>query len=171
MNELFEDEYFRVLVRYYGKSLILEDPSEFHPTLSFYFFDALAHIEHTLSTYAINYQAPKNMMHQEYMRWRLDEAKKGDRPLFPGFVSWLKANHPERFQKLPMVWRGIYDSDNPASYRSFRIVLDPDSKRPVPAAFFADAVDEFFSREFFNSIYTEGSLGKLFEEYKSSVSA
>jgi hypothetical protein len=65
----------------------------------------------------------------------------------------------------------VYDEANPASYRSFRIVLDPESKRPVPAAFFSDAIDEFFSRPFFNSIYNGGSLANLFEEYKKSVSA
>lgn len=171
MNALSEDEYFGVLTKYYEKSLILEDPSDFHPTLSFYLMDALAHIEYTLSTYAFNYQSPKNIMHREYLRWRLDEEKKDDRALFPGFVQWLKESHPEKFQKLPMVWRGVYDKDNPASYRSFRIVLDPESKKPVPAAFFSDAIDEFFARPFFNTIYNGASLANLFEEYKKSVSA
>lgn len=171
MNEIMQDEHFRALLKYYEKSLILEEPGDFHPTLSFYFMDALAHIEYTLSNYVFNYQSPKIMMHREYLRWRLDEEKKGDCALFPGFVMWLKENHPENFQKLPMVWKGVYDEANPASYRSFRIVLDPESKRPVPAAFFSDAIDEFFSRPFFNSIYNGGSLANLFEEYKKSVSA
>ena len=74
----------------YEKSLILHDTSLFDKTLYFFFVDALAHIDYTCSIYAYNYQSPKNIMGAEYMRWRIDEEKKGDRVHFPAFIAWLK---------------------------------------------------------------------------------
>ncbi|TAJ44643.1 hypothetical protein [Methanofollis fontis] len=169
MNALLEDEYFRVLIRYYEKSLILEDPSDFQPVLWFHYMDALAHLEYTLNTFAFNYQSPKNMMSREYMRYRLDEEKKDERPLFPGFINWLKKEKPEKFESLPMLWRLIHDEENVASYRSFRIALDPSSMRPIPAPFFRDAVEEFFAPALLKSMYNGASLATLFEEYKQSI--
>ncbi len=64
------NEYARVMQKLYGKSLILESPTEFHPVLDFYFTDALAHIDFTLGILAYNYMSPRNIMSMEYMRWR-----------------------------------------------------------------------------------------------------
>ena len=163
-----ESEYRNVLEHLYGKSLILHDTSLFHPVLNFYFIDSLAHIDYTLGIFAFNYQSPKNVMAAEYLRWRIDEEKKGDRPLFPIFVTWLKGHHPDRFDRLPILWRKIYDKADPAGYRSFRIVLDPDSRDPVPAAFFFRAVEEFFNKEFLKSLYSDASLSGLFGEFQST---
>jgi len=80
--------------------------------------------------------SPKNIIGSEYLRWRIDEEKRGDRAKFPGFINWLKETHPEKFVVLPSLWQMIYDTEDPASYRSFRIVLDPDSRNPVPGRFF-----------------------------------
>ena len=81
-------------------------------------------------------------MGMEYMRWRIDEEKKNDRPLFRGFVNWLKEAQPERFERLPTVWRAVHDDEDPAGYRSFRLVLDPDSRTAIPVGFFTMAIDE-----------------------------
>ncbi len=161
-------EYVNVLEHLYSKSLILHDTALFHQVLYFYLVDSLAHLDYTLGVLAFNYQSPKNIMTAEYLRWRIDQEKLGDRPLFPDFVNWLKEHHPDRFDRLPILWRKIYDNADPAGYRSFRIVLDPDSRDPVPASFFFRAIEEFFNNEFLKSLYTDASLGVLFEEYKSS---
>ena len=42
----------------------------------------------------------------------------------------------------------IYDTEDPASHRSFRIVLDPDSRTLIPIEFFYVIIDEFFDTEF-----------------------
>ncbi|KDE55567.1 hypothetical protein EI28_06170, partial [Methanoculleus sp. MH98A] len=76
---LEENVYVRVMQKLYGKSLILESPDEFHPVLRFYFTDAIAHIDYTIGILAYNLMSPKNIMSMEYMRWRLDEEKVGDR--------------------------------------------------------------------------------------------
>jgi hypothetical protein len=169
MGMPMENEYFNILRRFYDKSLILESPSEFHPVLHFYFLDAIAHIDYTLCILSFNFQSVRNIMNMQYMRWRIDEEKVGDRVHFPAFVNWLKEKHPERFAKLPTPWREIYDADTPAGYRSFRIVLDPNSTRPVPAQFFVRSIEEFFSRDFLNTIYTGASLASLFDEFVSTL--
>jgi hypothetical protein len=158
-------EYFQVLRYLYGKSLILEDTSEFHPVLHFYFMDAIAHIDYTLGTLAFNFLSAKNEMAREYLRWRIDEEQKGDRAKFPGFINWLKTRDEDRYNRLPMMWRDIYDTDDPAGYRSFRIVLDPDSAAPIPARFFYDAIEELFDREFLRTLYRDASMARLFDEY------
>lgn len=162
-----ENEYVRVLQGLYQRSLILHDTSLFHPVLKFYFIDALAHLDYTLGTYAYNIQSPKNIMAGEYLRWRIDEEKKGDRPRFGAFIEWLKVEHPENFDKLPMLWQMIYDSADIAQYRSFRIILNPDSKAPIPARFFADAIEEFFATPFLKSLYEDASLATLLNEFLS----
>jgi hypothetical protein len=101
------------------------------------------------------------------MRWRIDEEKKGDRAKFPGFINWLRENRPEKFAKLPSLWQMIYDTEHPASYRSFRIVLDPGSKQPLSVDFFYAVIDEFFEPEFLKSLYDDASLSILFKEYLS----
>ena len=113
--------------------------------------------------------SPKNVMSGEYLRWRIDEEKKGDRPKFPGFINWLREKHPDKFSKLPSLWQMIYDTEDPARYRSFRIVLDPDTKAGVPSELFIVMIDEFFDQEFLKSLYTEASLGTLFRTYRATV--
>ena len=160
-----DNEFLLILDYLYEKSLMLHDTGSFNRALYFYFIDSLAHIDYTASIYAYHYESPKNIMGAEYMRWRIDEEKKGDRPRFPGFVNWLRENHPQRFAKLPSLWQMIYDTEDAASYRSFRIVPDPDSKKPVPADFFYCIIDEFFEPEFLKSLYEDASLATLFMDY------
>jgi len=160
-----ENEYENVLRRFYRKSLILESVSEFHPVLGFYFIDALAHIDFSLNTLAYNYQSPRNTMNMQYMRWRIDEEKKEEYTHFGEFIGWLKSGHPDAFASLPMVWRYVYDPENPAGYRSFRIVLDPDSNKPLPPGFFIGAIEEFFDQKFLKSIYKGASLARFYDEF------
>ncbi|MDD1679335.1 MAG: hypothetical protein LUO93_09180 [Methanomicrobiales archaeon] len=159
------NEYTRIMQYLYGKSLILHDPSDFQPVLRFYFMDALAHIDYTLSLLSYNTASIRNEMSREYLRWRIDEEEKGDRVHFRGFVNWLKQNHPEKFEDIPAVWSLVYDEESPGEYRSFRLVLDPDSNLPVPPAFFYMAIDEFFDKDFLLSLYNGNSLATLFETY------
>lgn len=168
---LEENEYVRVMRKLYSKSLILENPSEFHPVLYFYFTDALAHIDFTLGIQAYNYMSPRNIMNMEYMRWRVDEEKVGERAYFPEFINWLKDKHPEKFEELPMLWSGVYDRDDPAQYRSFRIVLNPDDRKPIPAEYLSTFIDEFFDPKFLKQLYKISSLSRLFDEYAGSRTA
>jgi hypothetical protein len=162
-----ENEYLTVLDYLYEKSLVLQDTGGFDKILYFYFIDSLAHIDYTVGIYAYNFASPKNIMGAEYLRWRIDEEKKGNRVKFPGFINWLRENHPKKFSALPALWQMIYDTEDPASYRSFRIVLDPGSKTQIPVNFFYAIIDEFFDNEFLKSIYSDASLGRLFSEYCS----
>jgi len=168
---LEENEYVRVIRKLYSKSLILENPSEFHPVLYFYFTDALAHIDFTLGIQAYNYMSPRNIMNMEYMRWRVDEEKVGERAYFPEFINWLKDKHPEKFEELPMLWSGVYDHDDPAQYRSFRLVLNPDDRKPIPAEYLSTFIDEFFDPKFLKQLYKTSSLARLFDEYAGSRAA
>jgi hypothetical protein len=160
-----ENEYFHLVRHLYEKSLILHDTTQFHPVLYFYLIDGLAHIDYTLGIYAFNYQSPKNIMAAEYMRWRIDEEKKGPRARFPAFVLWLKATHPAKFESLPLLWKIIYDDESPSEYQSFRIVPDPDDSQPIPPSFFFAAINEFFRPEFLKSLYTDASLAVLFDSF------
>ncbi|MDD4137548.1 MAG: hypothetical protein PHT99_06605 [Methanoregula sp.] len=162
-----ENEFFSVLDYLYNKSLMLQDMGGFNKVLYFYLIDSLAHIDYTVGIYAYNFGSPKNIIGAEYMRWRIDEEKKGDRAKFPGFINWLEENEPERFERLPSLWQMIYDTKNPAGYRSFRIVPDPDSRKPVPPEFFTIVIDEFFDPEFLKSLYEDASLGTRFTSYCS----
>ncbi len=168
---LEENEYVGVMKKLYGKSLILEDPSDFHPVLYFYFVDSLAHIDFTLGILSFNYMSPKNVMNMEYLRWRLDQGKQGERALFPEFINWLKAEHHDTFESLPLLWSGIYDNDDPASYRSFRIVLNPDDKKPLPAEYLSAFVDQFFEQTFLRRLYRGSMLANLFDEFAGTRSA
>jgi hypothetical protein len=165
-----EREYITILDNMYRKSLILHDTALFHPVLYFFMIDALAHIDYTVGLMAYNYASPKNIMTGEYLRWRIDEEKKGDRALFAKFVNWLKEIHPDRFDAIPLLWRRIYDDEDQASYRSFRIVMDPDQATALPPGFFFRAIEEFFNPEFLKSLYSDASLGKLFEEFRHDSS-
>lgn len=163
-----DNEYHPVLNYLYEKSLILHDTALFHKVLYFFFLDSLAHIDYTVSLYCYNYQSPKNIIGAEYMRWRVDEEKKGERILFPGFMNWLKTAHPEKFTSLPSLWQMIYDPEDPACYRSFRIVLDPESRNQIPADVLYAIIDEFFDQEFLKSLYDDASLPILFRQYTAS---
>ena len=160
-----ENEFLSVLSHLYEKTLILQDPGQFNKVLYFYLIDSLAHIDYTAGIYAFNILSPKNIMGGEYLRWRIDEEKKGDRAKFSGFINWLKENHPAKFVSLPSLWQMIYDTEDPASYRSFRIVLDPDSRNLIPTEFFFVIIDEFFETEFLKSLYEDASLSTLFKTY------
>jgi hypothetical protein len=164
-----DNEFIRVLQHLYEKSLMLHDTGSFNKVLYFFLIDSLAHIDYTASIYAYNYESPKNIMGAEYLRWRIDGEKEGDRVKFPGFVNRLRENMPEKFARLPSLWQMIYDTEDPASYRSFRIVLDPDSRSPLPADFFYAVIDEFFEPEFLKSLYDDASLSVLFKEYLSKT--
>ena len=163
--------YQTVLSHLYEKSLILQDTGMFHKVLYFYFIDALAHIDYTCSIYSFNYQSVKNIMGGEYLRWRIDEEKKGDRAKFPSFINWLKREYPEKFAHLPSLWQMIYDTEDPAGYRSFRIVLDPDSRNEIPTDMFFIMIDEFFDPDFLKSMYSDASLATLFDSYIHRSSA
>ena len=162
-------EYAHVMEYLYTKTLVLHDTSMFQPVLYFYFLDALAHIDYTLGILAYSYASPRNIMSGEYLRWRIDEEKKGDRAHFGKFVNWLKEIHPDRFDRLPFLWQAIYDDESRASYRSFRIVIDPDDNNPLPTAFFTRAIDDFFDNEFLKSLYSDASLAVLFEQFRRDV--
>lgn len=163
-----DSEYSSVLNHLYEKSLVLHDPALFDAVLYFYFVDSIAHIDYTVSLYCYHYQSPKNIIGAEYLRWRIDEEKKGDRALFPAFLNWLKNEQPDTFTQLPSLWQMIYDTDDPAGYRSFRIVLDPDSKNQIPADILYAIIDEFFDQEFLKSLYEDASLPILFRRFKAS---
>jgi hypothetical protein len=115
--------------------------------------------------------SPRNVMSMEYLRWRVDEEKVGERAYFPDFVNWLKAEHHEKFEELPMLWSGIYDRDDPAQYRSFRIVLNPDDKKAIPVEYLETFIDEFFDPKFIKQLYKTSSLARLFDEFAQSHSA
>ena len=159
------NEYEQVLRQLSRKTLIMHDPSDFHPVLRFFFMDALAHIDYTLGVLAFNFMSIRNEMTREYLRWRIDEEEKGDRKRFPAFINWLKANHPGTFAALPTVWRVVYDEENLARYQSFRLVIDPDAKLPIPGSFFYDAIQEFFAQPFLMSLYNGSKLARLFEDF------
>ena len=165
------NEYEQVLRQLFGKTLMMHNPGDFHPVLRFFFVDALAHIDYTIGILAYNFMSIRNEMSREYLRWRVDEEEKGDRKRFPAFVNWLKANHQESFAALPTVWRIVYDDDNAAQYMSFRLVVDPDTKMPVPAGLFYDSIQEFFAQPFLMSLYNDSKLAKLFEEFIRSQPA
>ncbi|HPA07508.1 MAG TPA: hypothetical protein PLK36_02190 [Methanoregulaceae archaeon] len=164
MNE--DKEYVHVLEHLYEKSLVLHDQSLWDPVLYFYFIDALAHIDYTVGLLAYTYQSPKNIMAGQYLRWRIDEEKKGDRAKFPAFINWLKVNHPGIFDDLPSLWRKIYDDGDPASYISFRIVLDRDNRDAIRPHVFFMMIEEFFKQDFLKSLYEDASLATRFAEFK-----
>lgn len=161
-----DDEYVYVLEHLYEKSLILHDETMWHPVLTFFFMDALAHLDYTIGLMAYHYKSPRVMMTGEYLRCRIDQEKFGDRPKFPAFVNWLKKEYPEKFEALPTLWRRVYDADDYACYISFRIVLERDSKEPVRPHVYRSFIDEFFKADFLKSLYSDASLATLFEEFK-----
>lgn len=150
----------------YHKSLILESTSEMDKVLYFYWVDAVAHLDYTLSSLAHSIDSIKCTMTGEYLRYRVDTAKSGDYALFPKFMVWLRDNNQEVFESTPILWQLEYDPDEDAGYVGFRIVLDRSSKTPLPPQFFRDMVDDLFDQNLLRSLYPEGKLGKLFAEFK-----
>ncbi len=143
------NEYIPILKKLYDKSLILQSPpSEFEPVFWFYFKDAIAHLDFTLCIQGYNIQSMRNIMNMEYMKWRIDEEKKGGRDQFPVFINWLKANHRETFDKLPILWREIYDTESPASYRSFRIAMDRRRSSLCPLSSLPSVLTSSLTRNF-----------------------
>ena len=163
-----KNEYHNVLDNLYSKSLVLESVGDFNQVLYFYFMDAIAHIDFSVCILSYNYHNPRNKMNLEYMRWRIDEEKKGDRAYFPEFINWLKENHSEKFNTLPSLWRQIYDNSTPAGYRSFRISINPSSNQPTPVSDFNKWIEEFFSQDFIKSLYQGASLDRLFNEFMAT---
>jgi len=161
-----DNEYVYVLEHLYEKSLILHDETMWHPVLTFFYMDALAHLENTIGLMAYHYKSPRVMMTGEYLRCRIDQEKLGDRPKFPAFVKWLKKEHPEKFEALPTLWRRVYDAEVDVCYLSFRIVLERDSKEPVRRHVYRSFIDEFFKADFLKSLYSDASLATLFEAFK-----
>ena len=85
-----ENEFLSVLSYLYEKTLILQDPGQFNKVLYFYLVDSLAHIDYTAGIYAFNILSPKNIMGAEYLRWRIDEEKKGTGRNFPDLLPGLR---------------------------------------------------------------------------------
>jgi hypothetical protein len=162
---LENNEYEKVLKTLYEKSLILENMSDFHPDLSFWYFDAMAHLDYTISLFAYNADSPRNILSREYMKCRKDKTLEGNLARFDGFMNWLRQNHPEEYEKFPLFIQKIYDPSDMASYRSFRIVLDPNDKKPTPPAVLMMMIDEVFDKAYLASIYNGSSMAHLYAQY------
>ena len=153
----------------YAKSLILESPSEMDKVLYFYWVDAIAHLDYTMSALAHNIDSIKCFMTAEYLRFRVDVKKSGDYALFPKFMIWLRNNHKEDFENTPIIWQLEYDPDEAGGYIGFRVILNPDSQIPLSPQFFHDMIDDLFEPALLNSLYPNGRLGILFDEFKSGI--
>jgi hypothetical protein len=161
------NEYEQVLQFFYEKSLILENMSDFHPFMSFWFYDAMAHLDYSISLLAYNADSPRNLMSREYLKNRKDQSIQEPYRCFDDFMNWLRENHPEEYEIFPLFIQKIQDPADEAAYRSFRIVLDPNDKIPTPSAVFRVMVDEIFDKKYLASIYNGSTLTSLFHQYKS----
>jgi hypothetical protein len=161
------NEYMQALQALYAKSLVLEDMSAFHQVLGFYYIDALARLDYSISVLAYNTGSPKVVLSHDTIRRRLDEANTGDYALYSQFMIWLEARSPEIYEIFPLFIQNIYSKTHPASYRSFRIVLDPESKLPMPAHYFHMMIEEMFDPQYLNLIYKGSKAAKAFDEYKN----
>lgn len=159
------NEYEGVLQYLYERSLILENLSDFHPELSFWYFDALAHLDYSISLFAYNADSPRNMLSREYLKYRKDESLQEQYSLFTGFMNWLRENYPQEYEIFPLFLQKIYDPGDEASYRSFRIVLDPNDKKPTPSAVLRVMVDEMFDKKYLASLYNGSSISGLYNQY------
>ena len=159
------NEYARVLAVLYNKSLILEDTADFHPVLRFWYFDAMAHLDYSISLLAYNQDSPRNLMSREYLKHRVDQAEDAKLKIFPGFLAWLETNHPDDFEKFPLFIQKVYSSSDPASYRSFRLVLNPDDKRPILPEQFSMMVEEMFERSYLSALYNGSPVAEKLNEY------
>lgn len=161
------NEYEKVLETFYYKSLILENLSDFHPVLGFWYYDALAHLDYTISMLAYNADSPRNLLSREYLKFRTDEAKKEPNSRFGTFMAWLRTEHPEEYEKHPLFIQNIYDPENIASYRSFMIVLDPENKKPIPSQVLRIMVDEMFDKAYLASVYKGSTMAGYYSDYCS----
>jgi len=159
------NEYARVLQTLYSKSLILEDTSDFHPVLRFWYFDAMAHLDYTISQLAFNGDSPRNLLSREYLKCRTDQAGDEKYGLFPGFMAWLETNYPEDYEKFPLFIQKIYSHSDPASYRSFRINLNPDDRRPIPPETLQMMIDEMFERSYLSALYNNSPVATKLDEF------
>ena len=162
---LENNEYVKVLEYFYDKSLILENMSDFHPDLSFWYFDAMAHLDYTISLFAFNADSPRNMLSREYLKYRKDQSMEERYACFSGFMDWLRENHPEQYEIFPLFIQKIYDPSDEAQYRSFRIVLDPNEKKATPSAVLQVMVDEIFDKKYLASIYNGSEMVCLYKQY------
>ena len=162
------NEYIQALQALYAKSLVLEDMSAFHPVLGFYYIDALARLDYSISVLAYNIGSPKVLLSHDTIRRRLDEANRGAYALYPQFMIWLERTAPDIYEIFPLFIQNIYSQTHPASYRSFRIVLDPESKHPMPAHYFHIMVGEMFDPQYLNMIYKGSKAAKLFDGYANT---
>ncbi|PKL59515.1 MAG: hypothetical protein CVV33_07435 [Methanomicrobiales archaeon HGW-Methanomicrobiales-4] len=162
------NEYARVLGTLYNKSLILEDTSDFHPVLRFWYFDAMAHLDYTISLLSYNADSPRNLMSREYLKNRADQAEDEKLKVFPAFLAWLETNHQTEFEKFPLFIQKIYSLSDPASYRSFRITFNPDDRRPMPPEHLQIMVDEMFERSYLSAMYNGSSVAEKLNEFSRS---
>jgi hypothetical protein len=162
------NEYERVLETLYNKSLILENISDFQPHLSFWFFDALAHLDYTISLFAYNSDSPRNLLSRELLKFRSDILKTEPYKYFPDFMIWVRKENPQEYEKFPLFFQNIYNPDDKASYRSFRIVLDPDDKRPIASTVLRVMVDEMFDKAYLASLYNDSPMALLYNHYINS---
>lgn len=161
------NDYEKVLATLYEKSLILENMSDFHPDLSFWFFDAVAHLDYSISLFAYNLDSPRNMLSREYLKYRKDESMTDRYACFDGFMNWLLENHPGEYEKFPLFIQKIHNPSDMAQYRSFRIVLDPNDKKPTDPGVFRIMIDEIFDKAYLASIYNGSPVATLYDQYKS----
>lgn len=161
----FDNEYARVLEKLYNKSLILENVSDFHPVLGFWYFDAMAHLDFSLSVLSYNPDSPRNLMSREYLKQRADLATDGSMAQFPAFLVWLEEFYPEEFEKFPLFIQKIYSPTDQASYRSFRITFNPDNKQPIPADHFMIMIEEMFDRSYLTILYNGSSVAEKLDEF------
>ncbi len=162
-----QKEYTPEMEYLYHKSLILESPSEMDPVLYFYWMDAIAHLDYTLCALVHSIDSIKCTMTAEYLRQKVEVKKGGDFAKFPAFMLWLHDNHKEDFENSPMIWQLEYDPEEPGGYMGFRIILNPDDKRPLMPSFFHDMTDDLFNRDVIAGLYPNGFLGKRFAEFKN----
>lgn len=159
------NEYTQILQTLYKKSLILEDMSDFHPILKFWYFDAMAHLDYTISLFAYNADSPRNLLSREYLKYRTNEGLSGDISKYPKFMQWLAAAHPTEYEKFPLFIQKIYSPSDPASYRSFRIALDPDNHQPTSSNILSIMVDELFDKACLALLYNGSTVATALNEY------
>lgn len=161
-----QNEYSPEIDYLYHKSLILESPSEMDSVLYFYWIDAIAHLDYTLSAMAHNTDSIKCTMTAEYLRQKVEVKKQGEYALFPSFMLWLRDTYRDDFENTPIIWQLEYDPDETGGYLGWRIILDPENKHPLPPSFFHDMTDDLFNQSLITGLYPTGFLGKRFAEFK-----
>ncbi|NLV27848.1 MAG: hypothetical protein GXY48_11910 [Methanomicrobiales archaeon] len=159
------NEYVKVLQYFYEKSMILENLSDFNPDLSYWFFDAMAHLDYTISIFAYNADSPRNMLSREYLKYRKDLSMEKNLARFNEFMNWLRDNHPDKYEIFPLFLQKIHDPTDEASYRSFRIVLDPNDKKPTASDVLRIMVDEIFDKKYLASIYNGSDMASLYNQF------